>query len=472
VSQAKQVSVFREGGLRRACGAEPPIEAVTRLTDTNPNNHAPPSNQERKTDTMKTYILHPHNPVEPQKRPTVQSVPTSDPVPTPQQLVRAPRGPVLHVGLDVHSDSIAVSLAPSDSTELRRYGQIGGSHDDVLRLAKKLQAAHPGFALQFVYEAGPHGYPLCRCLRAHGYDCQIVAPSKIPRAPGDRVKTNRRDADQLARLARAGELTFIHVPEPEDEAVRDLLRARWQTAKHQHRARQQLKSLLLRHNFRYAGAKPWTQKHLRYLATIKMPFPEQQFVFQEMLNLISEAAERLERYDTELPRVVARWRFEPVVRALMGMRGLALLNAATLAAELGDLHRFATAPELMGYLGLVPSEDSTGDQRRQGGITKMGNGYARRALIEAAWNYCKPPRISRDLLKRQEGLSKEIKNLSWKAQTRLHHRYLHLVGRSRKLKPVAAAALGRELSGFVWALGHLVAPRLAHPTPTSLAPVS
>jgi transposase len=303
-------------------------------------------------------------------------------------------------------------------------------------------------------------------------ECQIVAPSKIPRAPGDRVKTNRRDADQLARLARAGELTFIPVPEPEDEAVRDLLRARWQTAKHQHRARQQLKSFLLRHNLRYAGTKPWTQKHLRYLATIKMPFPEQQFVFQEMVNLITEAGQRLERFEAELPRVVARWRFEPVVRALMGLRGLALLNAATLAAELGDLHRFATAPQLMGYLGLVPSEDSTGDQRRQGGITKMGNGYARRALIEAAWNYSKPPRISRDLLKRQEGLSKEIQDLSWNAQTRLHHRYLHLVGRSRKLKPVAAAALGRELSGFVWALGHWVAPRPAHPTPTSLAPVS
>jgi transposase len=418
---------------------------------------------------MKTYILRLANPVQsqtarPNRRQRIAQLP---PAPPP-----APHNPALYVGLDVHTPSIAVSLAPTDSTEIRRYGLIGGTHDDVLRLAKKLRTAHPGLGLRFVYEAGPHGYPLCRCLRAHGLDCQIVAPSKIPRAPGDRVKTNRRDADQLARLARAGELTPIHIPEPEDEAVRDLLRARWQTAKHQHRARQQLKSFLLRLNFRYAGTKAWTQQHLRFLATVKLPFPEQQFVFQETVNLITEAGQRLERYDAQLPRVVARWRFEPVVRALMGLRGLARLNAATLAAELGDLHRFATAPQLMGYLGLVPSEDSTGDQRHQGGITKMGNGIARRALIEAAWNYRAPARISRDLLKRQEGLSQTLKDLSWKAQTRLHHRYLHLTGPARKLKPVAAAALGRELSGFVWAVGQLVSPRPPQPTPTSLTHVS
>jgi transposase len=421
---------------------------------------------------MKTYILRDSQPVQPQR---AQCVAPPDPqtAALAERILRAgqARGPALYVGLDVHTDSIAVSLGPSDSTEVRRYGLIGGTHDDVLRLARKLQAAHPGLPLRFVYEAGPHGYPLGRCLRAHGYDCQIVAPSKIPRAPGDRVKTNRRDADQLARLHRAGELTPIHVPEPEDEAVRDLLRARWQTAKHQHRARQQLKSFLLRHHFRYAGTKAWTAAHLRYLATVRLPFAEQQFVFQEMVNLISEAGARLERYEAELPRVVAQWRFEPVVRALMGLRGLALLNAATLAAELGDLHRFATAPELMSYLGLVPSEDSTGEERHQGGITKMGNGYARRALIEAAWNYRAPARISRDLLKRQEGLPQAVKGVSWAAQTRLHHRYLHLTGVARKKSPVAAAALGRELSGFVWAVGRLVPPRPAKPspTPTSLA---
>ena len=179
----------------------------------------------------------------------------------------------------MHTDSIAVSLAAADGSEVRRYGVIGGSHDDVLRLAKKLQAAHPDTALRFCYEAGPHGYPLARCLQTHGYDCILVAPSKIPRQPGDRVKTNRRDADQLARLYRAGELTAIYVPDPQDEAVRDLIRARYQVLKQQHRARQQLKMFLLRQNIRYAGTKPWTAKHLRFLATVQLPFAEQQFVF-------------------------------------------------------------------------------------------------------------------------------------------------------------------------------------------------
>jgi len=338
---------------------------------------------------------------------------------------------------------------------------IGGGHDDVLRLAKKLQAAHPQHRLQFCYEAGPHGYPLQRCLQAHGYACILVSPSKIPRKPGERVKTNRRDADQLARLYRAGELTGIHVPDPQDEAIRDLIRARYQAQRQQHRARQQLKMFLLRHNLRYAGTKAWSPAHLRYLATVKMPFAEQQYVFQEMVNVISEATDRLERYGEQIARAIVGWRWQPVVKALMSLRGLALLNAATLVAELGDLKRFGTARRLMGYLGLVPSEDSTGDERRQGGITKMGNGIARRALIEAAWNYRSPARLGRELLQRQAGLAKEVTDLAWRAQTRLHHRYKYLTGVKHKKSQVAAAALGRELSGFVWAIGQIVSPHPA-----------
>lgn len=422
---------------------------------------------------MKTYLLREPQTVEPQNtrrtpRPPRGQAPATAPEgpgrPAPTQ-----NGPVLFIGLDVHTDAIAVSLAPSGSAEVRRYGLIGGTHDDVLKLARKLQAAHPGVPLKFCYEAGPHGYPLCRGLQSHGYDCILVAPSKIPRLPGDRVKTNRRDADQLARLHRAGELTAIHVPDPQDEAVRDLLRARGQVQRQQHRARQQLKMFLLRHNLRYAGSKAWTAKHLRHLATVKLPFAEQQFVFQEMLDVITEATARLERYATQLPRVVAGWRWEPVVKALMSLRGVALLTAATLVAELGDLHRFATARQLMGYLGLVPSEDSTGNERRQGGITKMGNGLARRALIEAAWNYRTPARLSRELQQRQEGLPKAVKELAWNAQTRLHHRYKHLTAVKHKKSTVAAAALGRELSGFVWALGRLVAPHPRKPEPAKPA---
>jgi transposase len=403
---------------------------------------------------------------QPRCSPARNDVPTAATAPAATILGSVPavaHGPVLFIGMDVHNDSIAVSLAPSDSTEVRRYGMIGGAHDDVLKLAKKLQAAHPGVALRFCYEAGPRGYPLCRFLQRHGHTCILVAPSKIARKPGDRIKTDRRDADQLARLYRAGELTAIHVPDPQDEAVRDLLRARYQTSKQQHRARQQLKMFLLRHNLRYGGKTAWTPAHLRYLATIKMPFAEQQFAFQEMVNAISEAGQRLERYEKHLPGVVAGWRWEPVVRALMSLRGVALLNATTLVAELGDLHRFETAGRLMSYLGLVPSEDTTGDDRQQGGITKMGNGIARRALIEAAWHYRTPARITPHLQKRQEDLPKAVTDAAWAAQNRLHQRYQHLTGALHKKSQVAAAALGRELAGFVWAIGRMVQPHPAKP---------
>ena len=209
---------------------------------------------------------------------------------------------MIHIGLDVHNDSIAVSLAPSDSTEVRRWGILGGTHEHVQRFIKQVQAAHPDATLRFCYEAGPRGFPLCRFLRGLGYECLIVCPSRVPRAPGDRVKTDRRDADQLARLLRAGELTGIHVPEPEDEAIRDLLRSRDQVRRAQHRARQQLKMFLLRHNIRYAGTTSWTPAHLRYLARIKMPHPAQQFALQELLHSITEAGERLERYAAQLAR--------------------------------------------------------------------------------------------------------------------------------------------------------------------------
>jgi transposase len=412
---------------------------------------------------VKTYILRPHNSVEPQKAQFIDTPQPHDPPhpQTPTSLADVSRSQprALFIGLDVHTDSIAVSLAPSDSTEVRRYGLIGGSQDEVLKLAKKLAAAHPQTTLKFCYEAGPHGYPLCRFLRSHSYECIIVSPSKVPRRPGDRVKTNRRDADQLARLYRAGEISGIHVPDPQDEAVRDFLRARYQISRQQHRARQQLKMFLLRHNLRYSGKSSWTAAHLRYLARIKMPFPEQQFVFQEMLGVISEATARLERYDAQLLRVVVGWRWEPVVRALMSLRGVALLNATTLVAELGDLNRFEHPAQLMGYLGLVPSEDSTSDERHQGGLTKMGNGYARRALVEAAWHYREPARISPHLQKRQEGLPKTVTDISWQAQCRLHARFKHLLGPARKKSQVAAAAIARELSGFVWAIARQMKPR-------------
>jgi transposase len=481
--KAKAVSVSRDNrGLPAV--TQPALPHVVELTSQ--------TTQKRKTDTMKDYILRTHAIVEPQMTRTSQRlnnkpdlaarVEGHQPQANAEVDPKAPtsladissRGsqpyasaatsrPVLYIGMDVHNDSIAISLAPSDSTEVRRYGIIGGTHDDVLKLLNKLQAAHPGTDLRACYEAGPRGYPLCRFIRAHGHTCIIVAPSKIPRKPGDRVKTDRRDADQLARLYRAGELTAIYVLDARDESVRDLLRGRYQIGRQQHRARQQLKMFLLRHNIRYMGKTAWSPAHLRYLATVKMPFAEQQFVFQEMLDVITEAGKRLERYEAQLPGVVAGWRWEPVVRALMSLRGVALLNAATLVAELGDLERFTAANQLMSYLGLVPSEDTTGDDRQQGGITKMGNGIARRAIIEAAWHYRLPARITPTLQVRQEGLPKIVTQAAWNAQTRLHRRFKHLTGVRHKKSQVAAAALGRELAGFVWAIGRMVKPRALIP---------
>ena len=441
--KANKVSAPRsKRGLRRVNGAEPQVVGLTPQTTDN-----------RKTDIMKTYILRPAKPVEPQiSQPSARRKPAA--------LVTA-KGPVLFIGLDVHNDSIAVSLAPSDTTEVRRYGIIGGEHDDVLKLAKKLAEAHPGMLLKFCYEAGPRGFALCRCLRSHGWDCILVCPSKVPRKPGERVKTDRRDADDLARLYRAGELTGIYVPEPADEAMRDLIRARFQVGKQQHRARQQLKMYLLRHNLRYGGQSSWSPAHLRYLAKIKRPFPVQQIVFQEMLEVISQATARLERYDQEIERAVPGWRWAPAVRALMSLRGLALLHAATLVAELGDFNRFDHPGQLMGYLGLVPSEHTTGKDRQQGGITKMGNAPARRALVEAAWQYRAPARLSPHLKKRQEGLPKAITDIAWEAQRRLHHRYTHLTRVGRKKSQVAVTAVARELTGFVWAIARQVKPKAA-----------
>jgi len=224
-----KVSALRERGLHPAeRDAEPQVVGL-----------APQTTNERKADTMKTYILRYPKPVEPQKSSRRQRTEPAAPVAVALigRAAAPAKGPVLFIGLDVHNDSIAVSIAPSDATEVRRYGIIGGEHDDVLKLVKKLQAAHPGAILKFCYEAGPRGFALCRCVRTHGLDCILVCPSKVPRKPGERVKTDRRDADQLARLYRAGELTGIYVPEPEDEAMRDLIRARFQVGKAQHRAR-------------------------------------------------------------------------------------------------------------------------------------------------------------------------------------------------------------------------------------------
>ena len=356
---------------------------------------------------------------------------------------------VLYVGLDVHKESIVVATAPQGDREAQLYGKIGGTLDALDKLIKKMRK--PDLELRFVYEAGPCGYVIYRHLKKQEYYCDVIAPSLIPTKASDRVKTDRRDARQLARLFRAGELTAIYVPDEEDEAVRDLVRARDRAMIDQRKGRQRLKGFLLRLGHRYLGRGNWSAEHLRYLASIKLSHAAQQIAFQEYLEAITVATERLERLSKAMEAALIEWKRQPLVRALMSLRGVALLNGMTLVAEAGDLTRFDSPSQLMSYFGLTPTEYSSGEKRQQGGITKAGNSACRRALVEAAHHYRIAPRVSPAMQQRQEGQSKEVRAIAFKAQQRLHGRYRALTGRHKKTV-VVVAALARELCGFVWAI--------------------
>jgi len=363
---------------------------------------------------------------------------------------------VHYIGLDVHKETIAVAIAPAGDTEVRHYGIIGGTLNALDKLIGKLQ--QPELELRVVYEAGPCGFVIYRHLKKKGVHCEVVAPSLIPKKASDRVKTDRRDAEQLGRLYRAGELTAIHVPDEDDEAVRDLVRARHAGVIDLRKARQRLKGFLLRLGFRYTGKSSWNDAHQRYLARLSMPRPQQQIVFQEHLEAINVQAERLERLTQAMENALPGWKWEPVVRALMSLRGVQVIVAMTLVAEAGDISRFDDPRQLMSYFGLVPSEHTSSDKRWQGGITKCGNGACRRVLVEAAWQYRLNPKVSPQLRQRQEKQSKVVRDISWKAQQRLHQRYKVLSAR-RKKSAVVVTALARELTGFVWAIArHLSAP--------------
>jgi transposase len=321
-------------------------------------------------------------------------------------------------------------------------------------LVRKL--GHDGVKLRFCYEAGPCGYGIHRHLAARGHDCVVVAPSLIPKRPGDRVKTDRRDAASLARLHRAGELTPVWVPDPAHEAMRDLVRARLDAVHALRRARQQLSGFLLRHGCHY-GRPAWTKLHRRWLAGLKFEQAVLHLVLEDYTQAIEAAQARRDRLTAQIAAMLPDWTLAPVVTALQAMRGMALVNAATLIAELGDLSRFANPRQLMAYLGLVPAEHSSGTSVRRGGLPKAGNSAARRVLIEAAWCYRFPARVSRELLVRQEELSKPIRAIAWKAQLRLCTRYRKLA-RTGKPANVVTAAIARELSGFIWAIARRVPP--------------
>ncbi len=302
------------------------------------------------------------------------------------------------------------------SGEVRFYGDIGSGPAPMTALIKKL--AKPEVRLHFCYEAGPTGYELYRHIVALGHDCRVVAPSLIPRRPGDRVKTNRRDAISLAKLHRAGELTAVWVPDRGHEAMRDLGRAREAAVDARKRARQQLQSFLLRHDRVYTGRKPWTRAHSTWLCEQKFDHPAHHIVLGDYREAIAEAQVRLDRMTALVTELTASWSMAPVVTAYQAMRGVDLITAVTFVVEIGDVRRFDNPRQLMAYLGLVPSESSTGERVRRGGITKAGNSRARRALVEAAWSYRFPARMSRLIQERQAGVPKAVRDIAWKGQVR------------------------------------------------------
>lgn len=365
---------------------------------------------------------------------------------------------VFHVGLDVHKDSIEVAFI-DENGEARNYGKIKNNMNTLEKVIRRLHSKGPK-ELKFVYEAGPCGYGIFRHLTGLGFECAVVAPSMIPKRSGCRIKNDRRDALNLCRLFRAGELTPVHVPTPEDEAMRDLVRARDDAKSAEKKAKQKLKAFLLRHDLRYSGRSHWSQAHMNWLADLRMEHPAQQITLQEYIDELKGSMQRVARLTEQIRILLPDWNKAPIVEALQALRGVRLVSAAIIVAEIGDFRRFKNAKELMTFLGLVPSEYSTGDQIKRGGITKTGNRFARKALVESAWSYRMSAKVSRDLLKRQEGLPQAVRDISWKAQVRLCNRYRRFRAKG-KPQQVTVTAIARELAGFVWSIAHEVTPEPA-----------
>ena len=359
---------------------------------------------------------------------------------------------ILFIGLDTHKEFNEVAyIEEYRGSQPVHLGRFSSSKVAVQKLVRQFESKYPGATLHFVYEAGPCGYWIYRLITSLGHCCYVVAPSLIPKKPGQKIKTDKRDALKLAKLLKSEDLTPIYVPEPEDEAVRDLSRAREIAMEDLKDAKYQLKALMLRNNINYKGTANWSQKHLRWLTELVLPHPAQHIVLQEFLQTITERISRLERLDNELTHHVHQWRYYPVVKAIQAMRGVRLLVATGVVAELGDLSRFDHPRKLMSYLGLVPSEHSSGGKRHIGAITKCGNGRARRLLVEGAHTYRYAANISTDMQKRQEGLPKDIIDIAWKAQLRLCKRYKKMIAKGKHYNLVVTA-IAREMIAYIWAI--------------------
>jgi transposase len=363
---------------------------------------------------------------------------------------------ILFIGLDTHKEFVEVAyIEDQRGAKPVHLGRQPCSKIAIKKLARQFESKYPDATLHFVYEAGPCGYWIYRLLTSLGHCCYVVAPSLIPKKPGDKVKTDKRDAMNLAKLLKSEDLTPIYVPEPEDEAVRDISRAREVAMKDLKDAKYQLKAMLLRNNITCKVKDNWSAPHLRWLTELVLPHPAQQIVLQEAIQTITERMKRLERLVNELENHVKRWHYYPVVKAVQAMRGVRLLVATGVVAELGDLNRFDHPRKLMSYVGLVSSEHSSGGKRRQGAITKCGNGRARRLLIEGAHSYRYSANISTELQKRQEGLPNVIVDIAWQAQLRLCRRYQRLIHKGKHYN-VVVTAIAREMIAYIWAISREV----------------
>lgn len=360
-----------------------------------------------------------------------------------------PKTKLRYVGLDVHKDSIVIAVAEQGRGAAREIAALPG---DWRSLQKRLSRLAEGCTLVICYEAGPTGFELHRRLREAGYDAQVVAPSLIPTRPGERIKTDRRDACKLAKCLRAGDLTPVYVPDEQTEALRDLERARAAAKRMETTAKQQLAKFLLRQGRRWEGGSNWTLKHRAWIRQQRFEQEAHRRVLADAIKTLEDATERVERLTADIEELVTTTALAPLVTAFQALRGVATISSVTVAAEIGDLRRFPTAKQFMAYVGLVTSEHSSGKRTQRGAITKTGNKHVRRILVEAAWHYIRPAAMSQALRARNKLVSDEVSRIAWKAQKRLHRKFQHLLYERGKPSQVAVIAVARELAGFLWAI--------------------